>query len=170
MKETLVVNDVECKTILIDELWYVVVVGVPQQLYRAWVKHKNCVGGKTRVFKLKSICIVCSKEFFGELGGLRKYCSHICRAKVGINVLHSKHVKIFVSKELKIKAQSFIANAIRDEKIIRPQTCSNCNCHGHVSPHHPNYEKKNEVIWLCYSCHTKLHYGNKEVKGELVVY
>ncbi len=166
MQSTLVVNKVKCKTIVIDNKWYVIIDEKPCKLYYGWRKDKKCIGGKARILKLKSICNCCGMEFFGELAQPRKFCGHSCNGKLS----HCRYIKILGDKELKQKAWSFINHAITAGKIIRPKICSCCgkNC-GVIEFHHPNYNKLNEGMWLCKSCHEKLGFGH-EIKGELVVY
>ena len=55
----------------------------------------------------------------------------------------------------KKKAQETLNNAVRDGRIIRPDTCP---C-GNPNPdgHHSDYSKPLMVTWLCRSCHMKLH-------------
>ena len=170
MQSTLVVNGVVCKTISIEKIWNVVVDGIPQQLYYGWVKSKRAIGGKARELKLKYICIVCEKECSGLLRNSRKFCSISCSAKVSIKLTHSKRIKMPGNRELKIRVKSFIESRVANGRIVPPKVCSNCKTNGRIVAHHPNYDKPNEVMWLCYSCHNKLHYGNKDIKGELVVY
>lgn len=56
------------------------------------------------------------------------------------------------------------------KRIVKPRECSNCGWHSsNLEVHHYDYSKPNEIIWLCKSCHSKLHNGH-EVKGEVVVY
>ena len=73
------------------------------------------------------------------------------------------------SLQIKLDARSFISNAVRDGKIIRPKICPNCKMHSIVQAHHPDHLKVNEVVWLCIYCHRKLEYGHK-IEGKLIVY
>lgn len=42
-------------------------------------------------------------------------------------------------------------------QIARPSACSSCGSKLHVEAHHADYSKPYDVIWLCRSCHKKLH-------------
>ena len=57
----------------------------------------------------------------------------------------------------KVKAREKVNNAIRSGKIIKPINCSKCNRETRLSGHHFDYSKPLEVIWLCGSCHKKIH-------------
>lgn len=38
-----------------------------------------------------------------------------------------------------------------------PRVCQACGKGGFIQAHHQNYNKPTEVLWLCSSCHKKLH-------------
>ena len=63
-------------------------------------------------------------------------------------------------KKVEQLARSRLHNAIRFGKIVRPDTCSNCNMKGLIHAHHNDYSKPLEVEWLCHQCHF-----NKHLKG-----
>jgi hypothetical protein len=55
----------------------------------------------------------------------------------------------------KVKAQSAVGHAIRDDRLVR-QSCEVCDdprSHGH----HRDYSKPLEVTWLCAICHSLVH-------------
>ena len=43
------------------------------------------------------------------------------------------------------------------ELWIRPTVCPICNKEKRVYTHHPNYDKWNEVVFCCQSCHWMIH-------------
>ena len=55
-------------------------------------------------------------------------------------------------------AHQFINYRIRLGLLIRPTKCKKCKKECKTQAHHKDYTKPSEVIWLCRSCHTKLHY------------
>lgn len=111
--------------------------------------------------------------FFGRLDNSRRFCGLSCfgkvNGKINIEKLHSRRTELTKNGKLKIKAGSFISNRIASGKIIRPEVCSNCRCHGDIIFHHPNYDKINEGMWLCTFCHRKLHFGH-DINSELTIY
>lgn len=40
---------------------------------------------------------------------------------------------------------------------LRPLVCSICWCEWKIEAHHPNYDKWNEVVFVCNSCHHYIH-------------
>ena len=58
----------------------------------------------------------------------------------------------------KIRAQYAMNYAIATGRLTKPDVCSNCNQGGKIEGHHEDYDKPLEVVWLCRSCHTKLHH------------
>lgn len=55
----------------------------------------------------------------------------------------------------KYRAQTIVANAIRDGKLVR-QPCRRCGAKAHA--HHSDYAKPLEVDWLCARHHAMEHH------------
>lgn len=53
----------------------------------------------------------------------------------------------------KAKAHRAVSNAIRNNKLIKPKTCSECGKGGRIEGCHHDYLKPLEVRWLCAVCH-----------------
>ena len=56
-----------------------------------------------------------------------------------------------------VKAGSKLRYTIKQGHIIKPDHCVQCHRKAGVTGHHQNYTKPLEVLWLCSSCHRKLH-------------
>jgi hypothetical protein len=70
----------------------------------------------------------------------------------------SAYTKEYQAKNpLKKRAQNIINRAIRDGKLTKPTTCSECNATGTIQGHHCDYTKPLEVMWLCQTCHIAWH-------------
>lgn len=62
----------------------------------------------------------------------------------------------------KFKAGHILRNAVFRKKIVKPNTCEKCMMQkDRIEAHHEDYSKPLEVVWLCVSCHKKMH--RKEV-------
>lgn len=57
----------------------------------------------------------------------------------------------------KYAANSAVHNAIRDGKLIRPDSCEMCGSADKIQAHHHDYNKPLDVVWLCYKCHMAEH-------------
>jgi len=57
----------------------------------------------------------------------------------------------------KAKAQSIITVMITNGTIKAPDCCEICSKPAKTEAHHPNYNKLDEVKWLCRDCHLDLH-------------
>jgi len=57
----------------------------------------------------------------------------------------------------RIKSRSAVSHAIRDGKLVRPETCSKCGSPGFIEAHHEDYTKSLDVNWLCKECHIARH-------------
>jgi len=54
-------------------------------------------------------------------------------------------------------ANRALSNAIRDGVVVRPDACWHCGSTGRIEGHHVHYSFPLEVVWLCISCHRKVH-------------
>ena len=50
-----------------------------------------------------------------------------------------------------------VRRAIKSGKIIKPECCSICGRKGPTVAHHHDYNKPLEVIFVCQSCHKRIH-------------
>jgi len=62
----------------------------------------------------------------------------------------------------KRKARHAVSNAIRDGKLARGVECYFCGSADRLHAHHEDYDHPLDVVWLCSSCHGKLH----TIKGD----
>jgi len=61
------------------------------------------------------------------------------------------------------KAGIAVQQAIRDGILSRPDFCSLCGRQAKIAGHHQNYDEALEVVWVCASCHRKIHNSMKRV-------
>lgn len=54
-------------------------------------------------------------------------------------------------------AKARVRYAVLTGKLIRPNECSECGYICTPQAHHEDYSKPLDVIWLCASCHKRLH-------------
>ena len=55
------------------------------------------------------------------------------------------------------KAYNILKRAVLSGDIERPTTCCDCGAIGPTDGHHENYAKPLDVVWVCRSCHNKIH-------------
>lgn len=65
--------------------------------------------------------------------------------------------------EARKKAHSMATTAIR-AGYLKPKPCEHCGV-TKVDAHHPDYSRPLDVVWLCRSCHMKLHYNDSDNLG-----
>ena len=59
----------------------------------------------------------------------------------------------------RIAANRKLRRAIKEGKIIRPEQCSICGKYGKIYAHHYDYNKPLDVVFVCQSCHKRIHAG-----------
>jgi len=60
-------------------------------------------------------------------------------------------------KTEKGKAREAVRNAVRYGKMQKSNTCEMCGKQGTTQAHHEDYSKPLDVIWVCTTCHGKIH-------------
>lgn len=62
---------------------------------------------------------------------------------------------------LKERAHKAVAKAIKSGRLIKPDACSKCGGNEKIEGHHPNYEYRLVVLWLCQKCHQEVHRASR---------
>lgn len=62
----------------------------------------------------------------------------------------------------KYLAKSRVNNALRDGRLSKKSSCSECGSGRAIHGHHDDYNKPLEVRWLCAACHRQWHIANGE--------
>jgi len=71
---------------------------------------------------------------------------------------HTKHnSKYRKNNPEKVAAHLLVAKAIREGVIVKNDYCELCGSNYKVSAHHEDYSKPLDIIWLCDTCHKKVH-------------
>ena len=74
------------------------------------------------------------------------------------NRIRSAKYRSTFDGSIKDTARSLLAYALKMERVVRPDGCSQCLVKCIPEGHHVDYNKPLEVIWLCKSCHEILHH------------
>ena len=62
-------------------------------------------------------------------------------------------------------AHNVVNNAIRDGRLVKPDSCQSCGkTNSRIEGHHEDYLKPLDVSWLCTTCHSKLHKNRREAE------
>jgi hypothetical protein len=99
-------------------------------------------------------------EYYIEYDKLRNQLPHRIEARKIYSLEHPDIFRANADKwrkknPAKKRAQYLLNNAIRDKRISK-KLCEFCG-ENKVQGHHYDYSKPLDVIWLCSSCHNKLH-------------
>lgn len=112
-----------------------------------------------------SYCKICDRE------KVRKWNSENLKRKREYSINYVRKNKLAVYQKSRDwlnrdpnrkKAHSAVSRAIKKGTIVRPSCCSKCNQPGRVEAHHDSYapDKWLDVMFLCRSCHKRLHAEN----------
>lgn len=134
---------------------------------------KSSGGRRIKRAYIKGICDYCGKEYDQLVQSVgkyyRKYCSISCNTKINSTQhIFKKRILMEGSIEQKQRAKQIVRLVIRNG-VRRQKFCSYCNKQGNIEAHHPDYNKLYEWMWLCESCHKRIHHGHN-IKGELISY
>lgn len=72
-------------------------------------------------------------------------------------IFHSARKNYRKNSKEKCQAEGKLDEALRRGKIKRPEECSVCHIKCKPQGHHFDYTKPLDVIWVCPSCHSKIH-------------
>jgi hypothetical protein len=77
---------------------------------------------------------------------------------------NNKATKAWVKRNpIKRLAATIVGNAVRDGRLLKPDTCENCKSKpNRLHGHHCDYAYPLVVNWLCPACHNKWHKENGE--------
>ena len=140
---------------------------------------KSFNGRRYRNAYIKAICLQCGKEFNRKVANIKlnrcECCSISCanrynNAKQRLHEAeHAKRICPEGTQAGKRKAINAVRDAVKWGIIIREEVCSSCGGGDNIEAHHGDYSKPLTIIWLCQSCHQKLHHGH-DIKGKVVSY
>jgi hypothetical protein len=57
----------------------------------------------------------------------------------------------------KIRAHGKLHTAVKRGRVEKPLLCQLCGSGGKMNSHHADYSKPYNVIWVCDTCHAKIH-------------
>jgi len=55
------------------------------------------------------------------------------------------------------RAHQEVSAAVRDGRLIAPDACELCGSAKYLNAHHEDYARPLDVLWLCQSCHARVH-------------
>jgi len=85
----------------------------------------------------------------------------------GIAAHKRARAKWLENNVIKRAAQIIVGNAVRDKRLTKPSSCTNCGeTKKRIEGHHCDYSKPLDVMWLCSKCHSNWHKVNTPLNGE----
>lgn len=74
------------------------------------------------------------------------------------------HFMISINKEEKTSARRKLLYAVKAGRLVRSETCEECEKKCLTHAHHADYSRPLWVKWLCAKCHGKVHRKNPRIK------
>lgn len=113
--------------------------------------------------RIPAVCIVCGADFMARKDelkrGFAKCCSRRCASSLGRLALKQMAFSPTKSKAEQIRASGLVNMRERRGAIVKPSCCQQCGVQGKkLDKHHEDYQKPDEVVFLCRSCHMKRHW------------
>lgn len=148
------------KFIWISGIRYVI---LNNDLIRVFIKISKLSG--QRKLAIKRHCEFCGKEFLTLLHNPTECCSIKCGSNLKIQI----YIPGQENQRFKDISYRCVNEAVKKQKLFRPKDCPYCGKKTKIEGHHPDYNKPNEIMWLCKSCHIKLH-AKHYIQSDLVVF
>lgn len=136
---------------------------------------KECVRSRVRANRAKKI------EYYREFDRQRGSLPHRVQARkeyaqteAGKEAHARATSKSRRENPYRYQATNAVNNAVRDGRLVKPDTCESCNNKCNPHGHHCDYNKPLDVMWLCTNCHIEWHKENTptyhvdEVKNSLI--
>lgn len=83
-----------------------------------------------------------------------------CRGRKGIE--HARQNTPFITPEStkaeRVRANGLVNSRLKRGAFVVPETCMKCSRRVRLDSHHPDYDKPDEVLWLCRRCHMRGHH------------
>jgi len=122
--------------------------------------HEYYEGNKERILKRVKDRYEVKKE------ELKEYHRNYNKTEKGREVSSRALMKQNLKYPEKALARRLLLEAVRYNKIDKPNMCSNCKRvyadKKYIHGHHEDYAKPLDVVWLCVQCHSDVH-NNKLV-------
>lgn len=130
--------------------WFMGVLWRCKECIKAWRKTE-----RERIMSRKND----QKRYYEENGKRQKRLKEYAKDYYSRDYVKENKKKYMTERRHKMwywKIHSKTEKFIR-KKWIRPDKCNICWRNKKIIAHHPDYSKRNEVVFCCDSCHSKIH-------------
>jgi hypothetical protein len=115
-------------------------------------------------------CCVCGKPFMHRSRvrydrSDRRCCSPKCSAKLGNAAARESFTTPSSERDARIRAQGIVNRRLKLGWFAKPEICCVCGQPKRLIAHHHDYSKPDEVHWVCYGDHQRVHHNPSLLDG-----
>jgi hypothetical protein len=107
----------------------------------------------------KLICRACGQPFTPDVSNVRKGRGFFCSVQCSNATRLGRFVAGYDQddKARRVRANGLVNKRIKLGHLKRPDRCERCGERSRTDGHHPDYSRPLDVVFLCRSCHMRLH-------------
>lgn len=108
------------------------------------------------------VCETCGRKFSRKLKLSRKTSGRFCSHSCSTTFRRGKPLPDFITPEsdkaLRVRANGLVNKRLKLGWFAKPTGCMKCGKRQPLDSHHTDYNKPQDVYWLCRSCHMTAHH------------
>jgi hypothetical protein len=114
------------------------------------------------------LCWQCGTPFWRKGNGaaqIHKFCSTDCATAFKTGKPNPGFITPTSDEAMRIRAQGLVNKRLKLGWFTVPSDCMKCGEPKRLVSHHQDYQKPNEVHWICYGCHQLVHHTPSLLDG-----
>lgn len=110
-------------------------------------------------------CECCGKTYTPQGRTMRLFHRRACSPACRVGLIATRRSSPPSTFKERARARKWICQQVGDGGFPRPTKCSRCGAESRIDAHHPDYQQKDLVHFLCCSCHLLAHYKPSTLDG-----
>lgn len=126
-------------------------------------------GGRVGHGPVERQCAHCGKTFYIAFKRIKRgrgrFCSRECDGQSKLGKPTPGFTTPDSTRAERIRANGRVNMRLKRGWFVKPCRCQKCGRWARLDSHHPDYQKPDEVVWLCRSCHMLAHQDPSSIAG-----